>query len=405
MKLSDLTAAVRARCTDAAQLAVLLRDTRAHTLATFAAYEQALGAGDLAVPYSPQLNPPRWELGHIGWFQEWWLRRNAQRARGAAADPNAPRGPPRRSGADALFDSSRVPHLDRWQLPLPSAAALRADLARGLDDSLALLHEGGNDDDALYFFRLCLFHEDMHHEAALYMAQHLDVPVPGWAPVAHAPSSEIAIAGGSHSLGGSTGGFAFDNELGAHEVSVQALRIDSAPVSWQHYLAFVDAGGHQRREFWSDVGWAWQQQQALQAPRYLRAAGSTWQRLSFGRWVELDAASPAMNLSCFEAQAYCAWSGRRLPTETEWEWAAEQAGPGFHWGQVWEWTASAFVPYPGFVAHPYRDYSAPWFHTRQVLRGGSFATHERMKHPRYRNFFPAERNDVFAGFRTCAAQV
>src|SRR5882672_10381002 len=145
MKLNDLTDAVAARCADAAQLAALLRDTRAHTLATFAACEQALG-GDLAVPYSPQLNPPRWELGHIGWFQDWWLRRNAQRARGAAGDPDAPRVPPRRSGADALFDSSRVPHHDRWQLPLPSAAALRADLTRGLDDSLALLHEGGNDD-------------------------------------------------------------------------------------------------------------------------------------------------------------------------------------------------------------------------------------------------------------------
>jgi ergothioneine biosynthesis protein EgtB len=254
----------------------------------------------------------------------------------------------------------------------------------------------------LYFFRLCLFHEDMHHEAALYMAQHLGVPVPGWAPVAHSPSSEIAFAGGAHSVGASAGGFAFDNELGAHDVRVEPFRIDSAPVDWQRYLAFVAAGGYRHREFWSEAGWAWQQQQALQAPRYLRAAGSTWQRSSFGRWVELDAALPAMNLSCFEAQAYCAWSGRRLPTEAEWEWAAAQAGHTFQWGQVWEWTASAFMPYPAFVAHPYRDYSAPWFHTRQVLRGGSFATHARMKHTRYRNFFPGDRNDVFAGFRTCA---
>jgi EgtB-related family protein len=111
-----------------------------------------------------------------------------------------------------------------------------------------------------------------------------------------------------------------------------------------------------------------------------------------------------MNLSWHEAQAYCGWAGRRLPTEGEWEFAAERAGGAFAWGQVWEWTASAFAPYPGFVAHPYRDYSAPWFHTRHVLRGGSFATHARMKHTRYRNFFPPDRNDIFAGFRTCAAR-
>jgi ergothioneine biosynthesis protein EgtB len=402
MKSNEPIDATRARSADPTLLAALLADTRHHTLSTFAAYERALGPGDVAVPFSPQLNPPRWELGHIGWFQEWWLRRNPQRMRGAAADPEVVRPPPHRTGADSWFDSSRVPHLDRWQLPLPSADALRDDLARGLEDSLALLRDCWADDDALYFFRLSLFHEDMHHEAALYMAQHLGVPVSGWAPRAHARASEIVIDGGAHPMGAGVAGFAFDNELGAHTVHLGAFTIDSAPVSWARYLAFVAAGGYQHREFWSPDGWAWLQSQQLQAPRYLRPAGSTWQRLTFGSWQELDPTLPAMNISGHEAQAYCAWAGLRLPIEAEWERAAEQARDAFEWGQVWEWTASDFIPYPGFSAHPYRDYSAPWFHSRRVLRGGSFATHMRMKHPRYRNFFPPDRNDVHAGFRTCA---
>ncbi|MBE7417648.1 MAG: ergothioneine biosynthesis protein EgtB [Ideonella sp.] len=401
MTALDTTAAMRARRADAGALAAALADTRRHTLATFAAYRQHLG-NDCAVPYSGELNPPRWEVGHIQWFQDWWLARNPQRTRGAAADPLVPRPAPRRAGADALFDSSRVPHRERWTLPLPTAGALLDDLAQGLEASLALLRDSAADDDALYFYRLVLFHEDMHHEAALYMAQHLDVPLAGWAPRAadDTRGGELVLDAGVHTLGSADYGFAFDNELGAHALELPAFRIDAAPVSWRAYLPFVEAGGYAQRAHWSDEGWAWREQQVLQAPRYLRAAGSGWQRLAFGRWTELDPALPAMNLSWHEAQAWCRWAGRRLPTEAEWELAATHGLRG--WGQVWEWTADAFAPFPGFVPHPYRDYSAPWFHSRRVLRGGSFATHERMQHPRYRNFFPPERNDIFAGFRSCA---
>jgi EgtB-related family protein len=110
---------------------------------------------------------------------------------------------------------------------------------------------------------------------------------------------------------------------------------------------------------------------------------------------------PACHLTAYEAQAWCRWAGRRLPTEAEWERAALIGSSGFEWGQVWEWTAGSFEPYAGFSAHPYRDYSAPWFGSRTVLRGASFMTQPRMRDPRYRNFFKAERNDVPAGFRSC----
>jgi gamma-glutamyl hercynylcysteine S-oxide synthase len=393
----------RARAAPAPALAAALRDSREHTLATFAAYEQALRESRMQVPYSPELNPPLWELGHIGWFQEWWIARNPERLRGAAANPDVMRAPPHRAGVDAWFDSSRVAHTDRWRLPIPPAEALRDDLAFGLQQSLELLGAGPQrDDDALYFFRLCLFHEDMHHEAAVYMAQHLGVPLPGWGARRVASHGEIAIDAGTHRLGFASAGFAFDNELAAHEVDVPAFRIDAAPVTWARYLEFVDAGGYRQRAHWSDDGWAWLQSSLRSAPRYLRASGGAWQRQQFGQWVDVDPALPAMNLSCHEAEAFCAWAGRRLPSEAEWERAALHAGAALQWGDVWEWTASAFEPYAGFVAHPYRDYSQPWFGSRRVLRGGSFATHARMKHPRYRNFFMPVRNDIFAGLRTCA---
>jgi len=387
----------------AAALAVALRDSRERTLATFAVYEQALHATRLEVPYSPELNPPLWELGHVGWFQAWWTTRYPERGRGAAADPDVQRLPPGRAGVDGWFDSSRVAHTDRWRLPLPGADAIRDDLASGLEQSLQSLREGApDDDDALYFHRLCLFHEDMHHEAAVYMAQHLGVPLQGWAPQPVVARGEIAVAGGVHHLGGAESGFAFDNELAGHDVEVPAFRIDAAPVTWARYLPFVEGGGYRQRQHWSDAGWAWLQASSLPAPRYLRAAGSGWQRHTFGHWLDVEPALPAMNLSCHEAEAFCAWAGRRLPSEAEWERAALHPGAALHWGDVWEWTASPFGPYPGFVAHPYRDYSAPWFGSRRVLRGGSFATRARMKHPRYRNFFVPERNDIFAGLRTCA---
>ena len=138
------------------------------------------------------------------------------------------------------------------------------------------------------------------------------------------------------------------------------------------------------------------------APRYLRRDGKHWQQWRHGQWCPLDLALPACHLTLHEAQAWCQWAGRRLPTEAEWERAAVEQPEAFTWGAVWEWTASTFAPYPGFEPHPYRDYSAPWFGSHRVLRGASFMTQPRLRHPRYRNFFTAQRNDVPAGFRTCS---
>ena len=387
-------------------LAQALRDSRKDTLATFAVYEAALERTGLAVPQSAQLNPPLWELGHIGWFQEYWLARNADHARAQHADPDAPRRASQRGNADALYDSGRVAHDTRWSLPLPDANATRDDLEAQLAGSLAMLGTLDGDDAALYFHRLVLLHEDMHHEAALYSAQALGLPISDarWqAQALTTPRVDIALDAGPWRLGHDGAGFAFDNELVAFEAMLDATRIDSRVVSWAEFLPFVDAGGYADARWWSDAGRAWLKQHGLQHPRYLRRDGAAWQRESFGQWLTLDMTLPACHLTLHEAQAWCAWAGRRLPSEAQWERAALTQPEAFDWGSVWEWTASDFVPYAGFVAHPYRDYSAPWFGARTVLRGASFLTQPRMHHARYRNFFTAERNDVAAGFRSCAA--
>lgn len=384
---SSLTpAAFDARQGGPGALADALAASRADTLASFAAYEHALPG--LAVPLRAEVNPPLWELGHIGWFQEFWVGRNPERGRGHRANPDAPRLAPLRLNADVLYNSSEVPHDSRWHLPLPDAAATRADLARQLEQTLALLREAGDGDDALYFFRLALLHEDMHHEAALYMARGLGVPITDarWQPrPLPSPPTALSFDAGTWRLGRpDNAGFAFDNELPGVDVALEAFSIDAQALRWAEYLPFVEAGG-------------------LPAPRYLRRDSGAWQEWRHGEWQPLDLGQAACHLTRGEAEAWCRWAGRRLPSEAEWERAACTQPEAFRWGDVWEWTSSPFMPFPGFEPHPYRDYSLPWFDGRPVLRGASHCTQPRLRHPRYRNFLPATRNDVPAGFRTCAA--
>lgn len=400
-----------ARRLDRDGLAAALQDSRRRTLALLSAAEQALGPG-LPVPCTAELNPPLWEVGHIGWFADWWISRHPQRHLGTAADPEVARLPARQArrglDADACYNSSTVPHDRRWHLPLPDLDTTRADLADSLHDTLQRLADAPETDAGLYFFRLALFHEDMHAEAAVYMAQTLGYD-PGPAALVNgsphlagpAPAAPtIAVAATDTMLGWAGPGFAFDNECAAHRVAVPAFEIATQPVTWGAYLPFVDSGACDQRHHWSEAGWAWRQGTGTPAPRHLRRTQRGWERHSFGRWQPLDPEAPACHLSAYEAQAWCAWAGHRLPTEAEWTVATQQAG--FAWGQVWEWTASAFAPFPGFTPHPYRDYSQPWFDGRPVLKGASPATSARLRHRQYRNYFPAARTDIFAGLRPVA---
>jgi len=409
------------RLAEPAVLGRALCASRARTLQMFASYERALGPATLTVPYSPEVNPPLWELGHVAWFQEYWVARNRQMGLGIDAAHDAPRAPSVRSDADRHYDSSRVEHAARWRLPLADGAATRDYLARTLDQTLRIVDTLRPASEPLrapaYFAWLALVHEDMHGEAAVYMANSLCIALDAARPRALGATDDrlrfgsagLEIAAGWHETGSAEGACAFDNEMPAQRTGLDAYGIDAAPVSNGAFAEFIAAGGYDEPRYWTAAGWQWRQRSSPGWPRYWRRSGQRWEQRWFGAWETIVESAPVSNVSAHEADAWCRWADRRLPGEREWECAALAHGPqdsargrqAFTWGEVWEWTADAFEPYPGFVAHPYRDYSQPWFGSRRCLRGASFATQPRMRHPRYRNFFPAERNDIFAGFRSC----
>ena len=336
----------------------------------FANVTAALDGDRLLGPKLAIVNPPLWEIGHIGWFQEHWCLRYGQGT--PSILPNA----------DKLYDSSNVAHDRRWDLPLPTLSRTRQYLADVLDKTLERLALEPDNESLRYFVRLCTLHEDMHSEALHYTHQTHGYPEPEIGVRARFNSGsdpDLEFAGGAFRLGAERGEerFVFDNEKWAHEVEVAPFCIAARVVTNAAYLAYVEAGHP--------------------APRYWRKHEGAWQERRFDRWQALEARAPVRHVSWNEAQAYCAWAGRRLPTEAEWQMASGRMA----WGEVWEWTASTFAPFPGFSADPYADYSQPWFHTHKVLKGASFATPTRVVHPAFRNFYLPERADIFAGFRTC----
>lgn len=383
------------------QLAGAMQDARNYTLALFDCFASAgMDALD-RVPLLPIVNPPLWELAHIAWFNELFLLREAP-----SSNPAVARRPSLLAEGDNWFDSNTVSHRARWTLNLPSPAALKTYCHEVLERTLDKLMRGANDESALYPYRLVLAHEDMHGEAFAYTLQTLGVAAPQQlaAHVAASwPQADIRFSGGGIQLGEKPNeGFVFDNEKWAHPIVVPAFTIDSTLVSNAQYMEFVQGGGYKKTPFWSVAARAWLARQERSAPRYWQRYAGQWRCERFGIPVALLPNEPVRHVSLYEAQAYCMWAGRRLPIEAEWEFAALSGNTAFRWGDLWEWTGSSFEPYPGFAPDAYREYSAPWFKTHQVLRGASFATQPRMRAPTYRNFYLPERDDMFVGFRTCA---
>lgn len=420
---------------DAKTIAAWVQDSRQRTRELLA----GLTAEQLRGPKLRIVNPPLWEVGHLGWFQErWLLRRQGQ--------------PSLRDDADSLYDSAGVPHDSRWDLAMPSLAGTLHYLDEVQEQVLDRLTDKPSSED-LYFALLATFHEDMHGEAFLYTRQTFGYAAPKLTHTGEAASAgsggllpgDVVIPGGTFMLGATPDEpFVFDNEKWAHPVVVKPFAMARAPVTQVEFAGFVEGGGYRRPEFWSRAGWTWRQTQEAEGPAYWFRDGTSWLRRDFNRYLPLEPYRPVIHVNWYEADAYCRWAKRRLPTEAEWEYAASHNPAGkrrFPWGDsfptpdlanlgaramgcidvaglpegdspagcrqmignVWEWCGDDFLPYPGFVIDPYKEYSKPWFGNHKVLRGGCWVTQPRLLRNTWRNFYTPDRRDVWAGFRTCAA--
>jgi iron(II)-dependent oxidoreductase len=396
------------------QLSLALMDARNHTLQFLARFEQALGP-ELAVARADDTVPPLWLAGHVGWLAEAWIARNPQRALG----PRCPADPVRIGSvepqADRWFDPALLPHAERWSAALPDGPSVKAYLLDTLETTLELLEKTPDEDDALYFFRMALFHEDLRCEELAVLAQSAGVPLGLTLPGGTQGRAPLGMPAVRWALGWPEGGgFALDIEQGAEVIAVPEFEIDSQPLGWSQYVEFIDEGGYDRPELWHPQGWAWLQGEAARegrrGPRHVEqigvASGAVLQTL-FGRPTRMGGGQSVMHVSWWEADAYARWAGRRLPTEVEWEVAAHAATRrGFVWGHVREWTAGTLRPWPGYRADAWgRDAeldAQPLFGVARVVRGASFATRQRMKHAKARAWAPPERDDGFIGFRTCS---
>jgi gamma-glutamyl hercynylcysteine S-oxide synthase len=401
--------------------------------------------------HSPLMSPIVWDLGHIANFEEQWSIR--------ALEPSQAPVPAEARERDWIYDPMSHPRPTRQHLPLPPREEALAYLQEvrlrtrrrlaqvTFDPSDPLLADG-------YVYKMIAQHEAQHTETVLQTIQlipdlHYEPGRRREPPGAAVPLEVDAavIPAGPFLMGTDDRSFAYDNERPLHLVDLPRYKIDLAPVTSGQYLAFVEDGGYRRRELWGDEGWLWLCETRVGHPaHWLRQSNGSWGERAFGRVAPLEHDRPVVHVCWYEASAYARWAGKRLPTEAEWEKAASwdlerRVSRRYPWGDmpptedhanldqrrftpaavgayprgrsffgchqmlgdVWEWTATDFGPYPGFVAFPYREYSEAHFgRGYKVLRGGSWATQPIAIRNTFRNWDLPQRRQIFAGFR-CAA--
>ncbi|SFR82388.1 iron(II)-dependent oxidoreductase [Marinobacter daqiaonensis] len=445
---------------DKAWLLSLLEETRDRTLAMV----DTLADEQLQVPYHPGVNPPLWEMGHAAFFYEVFVF-------------NLLDGTPSHNPAmDDFWDSFHIDHHDRWSREFFPGRDKTRDYFNIVYDRVAeRICEQPLGERELYLYRYAIYHQHMHIESMTWCRQTVGYPAP---PGVEVQASEANPPGGTD-LGdaeipagtwliGMPGesdlyardDFAFDAEKPRHPVFLEAFRISRTPVSNGEFLAFVEDGGYRRPELWSFGGRKWLQTETdvalvhgattpvMREPRhplYWRYHEGQWQQRLFDRWHPLNPAAPVLHVSYWEAEAWCNWAGRRLPTEAEWEVAALGNRPDgpfrrFPWGNqppspenadldarrmgrlavtdlsagdspfgcrqmvgtAWEWTSEQFLPYDGFKVDMYPFMSTLQFGDHKVTRGGSCATSSVLIRGTYRQAYLPQRNDVYTGFRSCA---
>ncbi|MFC5287920.1 ergothioneine biosynthesis protein EgtB [Actinokineospora guangxiensis] len=405
------------------------------------ALTDAVDDDDLVRQHSKLMSPLVWDLAHIGNQEELWLVRDVGGRE------------PVRSDIDELYDAFQHSRASRPSLPLLKPAEARGYVSQVREKVLDVLEStelsGRRLVENAFAFGMIVQHEQQHAETMLATHQLrtggpvLHAPEPP--PAAPLPAREVLVPGGPFTMGTSTEPWALDNEGPAFAVDLAPYWIDAVPVSNGDYLAFIDAGGYDDQRWWSEAGWAHRTAASLRAPRFWERDGDRWLRTRFGVVEPVPPDEPVVHVCFHEAAAYARWAGKRLPTEAEWEkaarwdpasgrsrrfpWGDDDPGPlhanlgqrhlrpapvGAYpdgesplgvrqlMGEVWEWCDSDFLPYPGFAAFPYREYSEVFFRgDYKMLRGGSFGTDASAVRGTFRNWDHPIRRQIFAGFR-CA---
>ncbi|MGW6563972.1 ergothioneine biosynthesis protein EgtB [Streptomyces sp. NPDC054975] len=431
MTVTDDPTALRRRALDA------LTSARARTALLTSCVED----DELTAQHSPLMSPLVWDLAHIGNQEEQWLWR-------AVAGRDA-----LRPEIDSIYDAFEHPRAARPTLPLlpPAEARAYASDVRGrvLDVLERTPLEGRPLVEAAFAFGMIAQHEQQHDETMLITHQLRKGPQALTAPPPPATDggpleAEVLVEGGAFTMGTSDEPWALDNERPAHTRVVPSFFIDTAPVTNGAYMAFVADGGYTDERWWQAEGWEQIRKHEIAAPLFWRRDGGQWMRRRFGVTEPVPEDEPVVHVSWYEADAYARWAGRRLPTEAEWEKAARHdpstgRSRRYPWGDadpapehanlgqrhlrpapagtypqgasplgvrqligdVWEWTASDFLPYPGFTAFPYKEYSEVFFGpAHKVLRGGSFAVDAVACRGTFRNWDLPVRRQIFSGFRT-----
>ncbi|KUI05681.1 ergothioneine biosynthesis protein EgtB [Mycobacterium sp. IS-3022] len=392
---------------------------------------------ELGRQYSPLMSPLVWDLAHIAQQEELWLLRDGNPDRPGMLPP----------GVERLYDAFVNSRASRANLPLLPPSDARAYCGTVRNRVLDTL-DAMPDDDPAFNFALVISHENQHDETML-QALNLRTGAPLLDAGAPLPQGRPGVAGtsvlvpaGEFVLGvdAVTEPHSLDNERPAHVVEVRAFRIGRVPVTNAEWRRFVDDGGYDNPQWWSPRGWAHRQETGLRAPQFWNTDGT---RTRFGHVEDIPGDEPVQHVTFFEAEAYAAWAGARLPTEIEWEKAcawdpAVDARRRYPWGaseptthlanlggdalrpapvgaypagasaygaeqmlgDVWEWTTSPLRPWPGFTPMIYEQYSAPFFDgDYKVLRGGSWAVAASILRPSFRNWDHPIRRQIFSGVR------
>lgn len=382
---------------------------------------------DCAAQSMTDASPVKWHLAHTTWFFETFL-----------LEPNVPDYRPYRDEFRVLFNSyynsvgDQYPRSERGLLTRPSLLEV-LDYRGHVDVSVLVLLERGATSDVETVLRLGLEHERQHQELMLTDVQHLlhQNPLrPAYCAADERPSgmdkpmSWYEAQPGLVEIGADGSDFSFDNEQSRHRVWVEPFKLATRLVTNADYLGFIEDRGYSRPELWLSDGWAWARAESRRAPLYWEEVDQRWTRFTLSGMTELALHEPLSHVSYYEADAYARWAAARLPTETEWESVATQVPlsgnfyrggsaqprpltvetpelPAQLFGDLWEWTSSAYAPYPGFTpqAGAFGEYNGKFMANQMVLRGGSCATSEDHIRVSYRNFFYPEAQWQFSGIR------